>query len=85
MRVNYKGMSKDYEYRIVEINFDSEDEQILADRLFFFLDRIKGWSIDVVAEGYAICKVEDKEEYHCFVNDYKSARKMICNCMKFGF
>lgn len=87
MTVGYKGMSKDYEYRLAEINFDedNEKESELAARLFFFLENVKGYSIDHVTDGYMICEVEDKDEYKVFKKDYKEAKKMILNCMKYGF
>ena len=84
MTINYKGMTKDYEYRIAEIEYN-ENENELKNRLFFFLERIKGWVVNDATEGWAYIKVEDKAEYELFKNDYKKAKKMISNCIKFGF
>lgn len=69
MTVNYKGYDKDFEYRLAEINFDeeSEKEAELARRLAFFLERVKGYSIDNPVEGYMVCKVENMDEYKEFV------------------
>lgn len=33
MTVNYKGMDKDFNYRLAEINFDEDTEQRLMNRL----------------------------------------------------
>lgn len=87
MTIRYKGMTKDYEYRVAEINFDEDNkkEKILAERLAFFLENVKGYSIDCPVEGYMICEVENMDEYKEFKRDYKEAKKMILNCMKYGF
>ena len=87
MTVNYKGCDKDFEYRLAEINFNEENEKEveLARRLEFFLERVKGYSIDHPVEGYMTCEVEDMNEYKEFKRDYKEAKKMILNCMKYGF
>lgn len=84
MTINYKGMTKDYEYRIAEIGYD-ENEFELVDRLCFFLNRIKGWEVKNAVEGWAYCEVDDRAEYELFKADYKKAKKMISNCIKFGF
>lgn len=84
MKVNYKGMDKNFEYRIAEINFN-ENEMKLMERLAFWLERIKGYNIDIVTDSYAIVQVEDMTEYKEFVKDYKEGKKMIKNCMEYGF
>lgn len=87
MTIGYKGMTKDYEYRIAEINFneDNEKEKTLAERLIFFLKNVKGYSIDYSIYGYITYQVENMDEYKEFKRDYKEAKKMILNCMKYGF
>ncbi|MFR0074332.1 MAG: hypothetical protein ACLRVD_08235 [Blautia caecimuris] len=87
MTIGYKGMTKDYEYRIAEINFneDNEKEKTLAERLIFFLKNVKGYSIDHSIYGYITYQVENMDEYKEFKRDYKEAKKMILNCMKYGF
>lgn len=87
MTIGYKRCDKDYEYRLAEINFDEENEKEseLARRLTFFLERIKGYSIDHPVDGYLICEVENIGEYKEFKDDYKEAKKMILDCMKYGF
>lgn len=87
MTIGYKGATRDYNYRIAEISYNDEDkkEKELIDRLVFFMNRIKGWDLRNEVAGWACCKVEDKREYELFKADYKKAKKMIGNCIKFGF
>ncbi len=84
MTINYKGMDKDFKYRVAEINFN-ENEMELMERLAFWLEKVKGYSVDIVTDGYALVEVEDINEYKEFVKDYKEGKKMIKNCMKYGF
>lgn len=84
MTINYKGRTSDYEYRIAEIEY-SEKEMELIDRMVFFLNRVKGWDLVNAVEGWAYCEVENKKEYELFKADYKKAKKMISNSLKFGF
>lgn len=84
MKVNYKGTDKNFEYRIAEINFN-EDEMNFMERLTFWLEKVKGWKVDIVTDDYALVEVEDINEYKEFVKDYKAGKKMIKDCMKYGF
>lgn len=85
MTINYKGHDKDFGYRLAEISFDEEKESELSERLIFFLERVKGYSFSVLFDGYVACDVENMDEYKTFKRDYKEAKKMILNCMKYGF
>ncbi len=87
MTINYKGMSKDYEYRIAEISWDSDDEKenTLAGRLANFMIMAQGYDMEIVTDGYAIIEVADFSEYQQVVAIYKQAKKMFLQCMKFGF
>lgn len=85
MRVSYKGRTKDYDYRIAEVSFNEEKEQEIFDRVVFFMERVKEYTVDCVTEGYAICEVCDKEEFEIFAKEWREATKMVKNCMKFGF
>lgn len=76
MTVNYVGMSKNYNYRIAEINFNEEKEQQFYNRLERIM-RIKGWNLNQIVNGYALCEVENMSEYKNFVKDYKSVKKSI--------
>lgn len=86
MTVNYKGKDNDYDYRIAEFGWDDEDpkDTVLSERVFKLM-AIKGYNIDVVADGYALIAVEDKSEYREVVSAYKESKKCIQDCMKFGF
>lgn len=88
MTVGYKGRNSfGVENRFAEIFFNHEDskELELFNRLMFFMNRIKGWNIKYEVAGWAYCVIEDRDEYSMFVADYKEAKKMIKDCMKFGF
>ena len=87
MTISYKGCDKNFKYRLAEINFceENEREAELAQRLVFFLKNVKGYSINHAVEGYITCEVEDMNEYKDFKRDYREAKKMILNCMKYGF
>lgn len=60
MRISYKGRSKDYDYRVAEVTFNDENkkEQTIVERAIFFLERTKGYRIDMPVPGYAICKAQ---------------------------
>lgn len=83
MTANYKGMEDGYEYRIAEISFD-DNETKKMERIAFAME-IKGWNIDIVTDGYAMCEVSDKAEYKEFMQDWKECKRVITNCMKYGF
>lgn len=83
MTVNYKGMDKDFEYRLAEINFDDEKEQNLFDKICKVMN-IQGWELDEITCGYASCKVENMDEYKDFVKDYKEVKKAAKLWIKFG-
>ena len=74
MTVNYVGRSKDYYYRIAEINYDDDTEQKLMDKVQEKLCS-KGYNVVNAVAGWASCEVEDMEEYKGFVRDYKEAKK----------
>ena len=57
----------------------------IVERAIFFLERIKGYRIDMPVPGYAICEVEDMDEFKMFSKDWREAVKMIKDCMKYGF
>lgn len=84
MTVNYKGMDKDFNYRLAEINFDEEKEQSLMNRIEQVMG-IKGYEIVQSAEGYASCKLDRYAEYKDFVRDYKEVKKSVKLWEKFGF
>lgn len=73
MRVSYKGMDKNYPYRVAEISFN-ENERTKIDKVVDLLEK-EGWIIDTVTDGYYLCEVEDRSEYDDFVLDWKKAKK----------
>lgn len=83
MTVNYKGMDKDFNYRLAEINFDEDTEQRIMNRVEQVM-RIKGYEINQVADGYASCKVDSMDEYKEFVREYKEVKKAVKLWEKFG-
>lgn len=87
MKINYKGIDKDYNYRIAEITWDgyNEKENTLADRISNFMYKVHGYDMQVVSNGYALIEVENMREYKEVVAIYKEAKKMFILNMKFGF
>ncbi len=83
MTVNYKGMNKDFDYRLAEINFDEDTEQTLMDKIEKVMN-IKGYDLNQVTNGYASCEVENMEEYKQFVRDYKEVKTSAKLWIKFG-
>lgn len=83
MRVDYKGMNKNYNYRIAEISFDKEKEQRLYNRIEQVMN-IKGWNLCNAAEGWSVCEVDNFDEYKDFVKDYKEVKKSVNLWEKFG-
>ena len=85
MRINYKGMYKDKskkEHRLAEITF-TESEERDYERLAQVMG-IKGWDLQLVADGYAMCEVTDHEEYKSFAKDYKEVKRSVALWKKFG-
>lgn len=85
MTVTYKGMTNDFQYRVAEVNFNEETETTLVNRVVFFMEKVKGYKVDVATSGYAVCEVEDRKEFVMFAREWREAVRMIKNCMKFGF
>lgn len=83
MTVNYKGMDKDFNYRLAEINFNEDTEQRLIDRMEQVM-RIQGYEINQVTNGYAKCEVENFDDYKQFVKEYKKTKRAVKLWEKFG-
>ena len=83
MTINYVG-NRQYDERLAEFSY-KESETVLAERVFGFLTKVKGWDIDTSVAEWAACVVEDRREYEILAKEYKEAKKMIRNCMKYGF
>ena len=82
MTVNYKGMDADYNYRTAEISF--EDKELHTIERIATTMEIKGYSIDIITDCLAICKVENKEEYNEFMANWKECKKSVKLWEKFG-
>lgn len=83
MRVNYKGMDSEYNYRMAEISYTEKEENLMK-RIEKVMN-IHGWNLNIITDGYASCEVNDKDEYNDFVRDYKDVKKSVNLWEKFGF
>lgn len=70
---------------MAEIHFNDEKEVELMNRLAFWLEKVKGYTVDIVVDGYAVVEVENMDEYKEFKADHMVGKKMIKDCIKFGF
>lgn len=86
MRINYKGISAEYKYRVAEINYDDESEKeiLLMDKIQNLLEK-QGYILDIAVSGYAVVEVEDREEYNIFKKDYMKAKKKVLSEIKNRF
>lgn len=76
MTTKYKGRTSNYNYRAAEIAFNDETEQRFYDRVEQVM-KLKGWNLIQVTDGYALCEVNDYDEYKEFVRDYKDVKESI--------
>lgn len=83
MRVNYKGMDSEYNYRMAEISYTEKEENLMK-RIEKVMN-IHGWNLNIITDGYASCEVNDRDEYNEFVSDYKDVKKSVKLWEKFGF
>lgn len=86
MRINYKGMDKDFEYRIAEICFDEDNakEVKTMNDIVYLMKMHHGYDIEIVTDGYATCVMEDYEDYKEFVKCYKYFKHHCALWRKFG-
>lgn len=85
MRINYKGLFGDKtkkEHRLAEITF-AESEERDYERAAQVMN-IKGWDLQLVTDGYAMCEVADKEEFDMLMKDWKSVKKSVALWKKHG-
>lgn len=47
--------------------------------------KIRGWRYTEMTPGWVFFELEDRAEYEDFLLEYKACKRMIQNCMKFGF
>lgn len=84
MQVKYKGISKDFDYRVAEIYY-TDNEQNILDRMCLGMSKTTNYRIDIVTDGYAICEVDDMNDFKDFCRLFKKWKKMINQCEKRGF
>ena len=77
MTVTYKGMDKEFNYRVAEINFDEDKEFEIVERVAFFMNKVKGYTVDIVTESYAMCEVENLDEFKDFAREWRAGVKMM--------
>lgn len=84
MKINYKGYSTDYNYRVAEIMFDedSKKENYLIDELRKKF-KIHDYEVEIVTNGYALIYVSEYEEYKDVVKLYKQFKKSSLLFYKF--
>lgn len=85
MRINYKGLFRDKtkeEHRLAEITF-VESEERDYERMAQVMG-IKGWDLQLVTDGYAMCEVANKEEFDMLMKDWKSVKKSVALWKKYG-
>jgi hypothetical protein len=75
MRISYKGKDDHYRYRIAEISYKDEELE-KVDKLIALMED-KDWYIQNVSLGYALCVVENKEDYKELVKDWKLCKKSL--------
>lgn len=86
MTIEYSGKNEYYTTRCAIISYDdeNENERILNDRIVDYLEKMTTYKISC-EEGCTLIEVFDKADYKELVAEYKSAKKMLKNCMKYGF
>ena len=75
MRVSYKGMDKDFQFRLAEIYF-KEEETETVDKMISLMHE-KGWHYFSMFTDYGQHEVEDFEEYREFMKDWKDCKKLL--------
>ena len=86
MTIEYSGKNEYYTTRCAIISYDDENEKenILNDRIVDYLEKMTTFQI-TCEPGCTLISVTDRDDYNYLVQEYKAAKKMIKNCMKFGF
>ena len=86
MTIEYSGKNEIYTTRCAIIAYDDENkqEEILNDRIVDYLEKMTTYKISCEM-GCTLISVDDKEDYKELVAIYKAAKRMIKNCMKYGF
>mgnify|MGYP006943581313 CR=1 FL=1 len=77
MQVSYKGMTKDYDFRVAEINYDDVEEYEKVEEMIKIMNKTGGWNIVNGVAGCASCQIENKSEYREFMKDWKASKKEL--------
>lgn len=88
MTINYYGQMKDAKQntRCAEIGFkEGTKDETLAMRLLDLMEKVTAWKCAGGFDDCYLVEVDDREDYEEFKAWYKGAKKMLQNCMKFGF
>lgn len=89
MTINYFGQMKDSRQntRCAEIGFDEENEKDskLAERLIDLMEKVTAWKCSGGFDDCYLVEVDDRQDYEEFKAWYKEAKKMLANCMRYGF
>jgi len=76
MRVDYVGKSIDYKYRIAEISCKEKELDKLEEISKIMLKEFS-YRIDIVTDGYALCLVDDYDDYKNFMSCWKESKKIL--------
>lgn len=89
MTIKYYGQLRDCHQntRVAEIGFDEQNAKDveLADRLIGLMEKVTPWEIAGGFDDCYLVSIEDKNDYDDFKEWYKEAKKMLIQCMKYGF
>ena len=86
MTIEYSGKNEYYTTRCAIISYDDEDakELELNDRIVDYLEKMTTYKISCEL-GCTLISVDDRDDYNELVAEYKKAKKVFKNCMKYGF
>lgn len=54
------------------------------DKIEYIMNNVRGWNLNSVTNGYAMCEVADYDEYKSFVKEYKEVKKSAMLQIRFG-
>lgn len=86
MTIEYSGKNEYYTTRCAIISYDDENEKesVLNDRIVDYLEKMTTYKISCES-GCTLISVYDFDDYKELVAEYKKAKKVFKNCMKYGF
>ena len=86
MTIEYSGKNEYYTTRCAIISYDDENESEceLNDRIVDYLEKMTTYKISCES-GCTLISVYDRDDYNELVEEYKKAKRIFKNCMKYGF